>query len=646
MDFATYAQTLRDIVSLGADDRLALDTEGTSLRPWGDNVLRGVAVAYEKDGRLQSAYLPLTHPQSENVPAGPLFEALQRTKALQLWWNYPYDSAVMERAGVPRAERYVDGMVVAWLMDENEPRALKKQGALRFGEDEAAEQAALKAIMKGETKADAYKRFRADGCSVAEAKEKAENERRPGRTWADLTADEISTYAAKDTELTYRLDAWQREQPEYRRIEPAIGRHLAVDGVVHRMTKLGVAVDRDRIVATRERYLREMDEIQAEFEGTCLDSPKQLATLLYETWSLPVVERTKSDQPSTSRDALELLEGSHPGLDRILRYRKAQKAVAGFFDTMLEESENSYDGRVHSSFNTTGTTTGRFTSSGPNLQQRPREDTTADADVFTAAPGYRLMSWDMSQCELRVAASIAHEESMVDVFSRADADIYQVTADRLACDERCVRNAKGQCLVHRQPFKTIVLASQYSIGPRKLTRKLKHGRFTECEYWAVAYEDRKALGLRRCGRCDVCGTSEILWDYWGSVPMLASTRDQLTRAAESLRYLPLAQPGRFRRFPTPAECRARKLAKWPRTYAGLNAVVQGSAAEVLKSWLLLMDDPITTLGARLVCTIHDSVTLEVLPGTEDAVGAVLQETLDASIPTGWVRIPLDRKEGM
>ena len=156
------------------------------------------------------------------------------------------------------------------------------------------------------------------------------------------------------------------------------------------------------------------------------------------------MERTATGAPSTSKAALELHAGAHPGLDLILEYRRLQKASATYFDALLEGVDSA--GRIHTTLNSTGTTTGRFSSSAPNLQNIPRDGTNSDVrDVFVAAPGYELWGFDLSQAELRIAASLAGEAKMLDAFLDGR-DIYLNTA--------------GELHIDRQTAKTVMLASQ------------------------------------------------------------------------------------------------------------------------------------------------------------------------------------------
>jgi DNA polymerase-1 len=598
-----------------------------------------------------SEYWPLSHPDSVNVSSAAVARAINqahRHAELCVYHNGKFDAKFLAQIGVEWPARFYDTKVVSFLLDENENRSLKPTAARLWpDEDAAGEQRHVKELMASETKGACYKRLRLALAEAgikepaADTRARVEDARVVGKTWATLTYEDIAPYAAKDAELTLRLYEWQQAQPEYQRVLPAVEPYLRFEALMHRMECAGVAIDRsyvDQLVAECED---EIEGIRAQFPDVSLDSTLQLQKLIYETWGLTPLGFTGKGAPSTSREALELLEGAHPDLDKILRYRKAKKLVSGFLSQLLKEAGD--DGRVHPSFNASSrgksgnqsesdTVTGRLTCSGPNLQQRPRD---LPAGVFVAPAGYELWSYDMSQAELRIAASIAEEPAMIDVFL-AGGDIYLATAEELG--------------ITRQSSKTVRLSSVYGIGARKLARGLLKGtgkQPTECKFWLTDPEDRYKLKLRKCRKCDSCAARDLLDNYWASVPHLDIVNRNLVAYAEAAREVPLHVEGRYRRYPQPWDCAERKLpAPWPRPYTALNSVIQGGCAELLKGWLLAAEPRVDALGARIICTIHDSVTCEVPTGRGLEIGVVLQEALDSVTPEGWVTVPLDPKEGI
>jgi DNA polymerase-1 len=594
-NMADYRELLVDLLDLG-DETLAIDTETTGLRPWLDTELRGVSLAY----RDKSWYLPLTHPNSENMPGAPLREALERTWGRPIFHNRNYDAAVLERGlGLQPFEHYDDTAIVSWLCDENQRHGLKAIAARTWGEDEAAEQRGLKALMKGQTQQEAYKARRQwqyeHGKESAAASREWAKEASAGtkRTWADLTAAEIADYACQDAVLTLRVFEHQKTQPEYARIECAIDREKRVQRVVYDMVKLGVAVDRDKIFWTRARNLRRAAEIEAQFEGVNLSSNPQVAKLIYEDWGLHVFKRTDTGAPSTDKEALEPLAGSHPGLDLILEHRGLTKAVSTYYDTLLENADA--DGRVHCDLNPVGTVTGRFSSSKPNLQNIPTGDTNPEVKaVFVAAPGYELWGFDLKSAELRVAASITGDLEMMAALDTEGVDFHTETALAVFGDAGPKQRRLSKAMNYGVP---------YGIGPKKMARYFVAGtgQAPTNEHYNQA---KAALDAHRAKWAGLHRGIRLLSDY-----------------AEDYGRVPLHLPGRFAHF------RPEGLFPVP-SYHAISRVVQGGVAEFMKSVMFLVAAPAAELGARLVLQVHDSLVFEVPQGVLAALHKLVQRVAD------------------
>lgn len=666
---AEFAAVAREVMALPSDELVAVDTETTGVKLFNGDVLRGVSLAW----RDSSAYVALSHPDSWNLPEKywPAFrELLQNMWALPLLWNAKFDMHSLQQGlGVEPWERYVDVMALYWLLDENEPKALKKAGARLFGTDADAEQRALKALMKGETQADCYKRLRDELRERGEREPAADTKERAKalvsgskRGWADLTAAEIADYAEQDTVLTRRIYEWVLAQDEYQRIEPAVDMHHRLIRVVQRMERRGVGVDLDKVKAGRERCELRMAEIEDQFrrggpfdhgrddsDGTNLSSPSQLARLIYEDWGLPVHERTDSGAPSTSRAALEENEG-HSGIDLILEHRRLGKAKSAYFDSLLERADP--EGRVHASFNTTGTVTGRLSCNEPNLMTIPREGPlSAVRECFVPAEGYELWSFDLSQAELRFAAALSRDAALRAAIEAGD--VYQATADSIFCTSSCPRDEKGKCSTHRPTAKALVLAYPYGVRARKFARMMLRGTGRlprECPAWTHPKEREtwsctacstatRTVKHRKCEECDACGAQVILDDFEGRYVNLSSTMKRLAQHAEKTGRLPLLHPGRFRRFRSPA-------LEWPvPPYTALNSADQGGVAGLMTDVMVCSEPATNRLGARLVLQVHDSLVYELVPGTAEKVHRVLQSAVDAANPLD-IRLPIEAKPGV
>jgi DNA polymerase I len=598
-----------DLARLGPRDAVAIDTETTGVDLWKGDVIRGISIAYGESGW----YIPISHPDSQNVSADAarrIATALDDTDALPILHNAPFDWQSLSQVGMPRTPRYWDTQLVSWLMDENTTHTLKGLGAMIFGEDERAEQMALKALFKGESTQDVYKRLRAEGWPVQAARLEAKDLAQASRkTWATLTACDIAPYAEQDARLTLRLYEWQRRQlakggdtdPT-----PDLQRKHDFQLLVDRMVQRGVGVDVEAIERNRAASLARIWEIEPAFEGVNLNSPKQLAKMIYEDWGLEIPAYTPTGNPSTSRETLEQLEGAHENLDLLLEYRRLAKRVSTYYDNLLAGADA--NGRVHPGFCCTCTVTGRLSARNPNLMNLPRGDTDPEVKtVFRPTEGMELWEFDLKSAELFVGASIAQDDDMLAALESEGRDFHTETAMAI------FGNAEGN---NRTLAKNLNYGIPYGIGPTKFANYVVKGTGRAVTEQDVRYS-RYLIQRHR-----------MTW------PRTHVAIDRMSAFAKAHGYLPLKQPGRFRHFRSPGVLVP--------AYTAFNAAVQGGVAEVMQSWMLNLEDPLGELGASMCLQVHDSLWLETPPGSEVAVTDLLQRVLDDVNPYR-ARLTIDSK---
>ncbi len=603
--------------------RVAVDTETTGLRPYGGDQLRGVSLAWEYGGEIRSIYLPVSHPGSTNLNVHDVvteLNILQAQGARLEFHNGPFDWHFLTQHGMRVPRNYRDSQVLSWLWNENGAHGLKPLSSDAFGFDAAEEQRALKRLFRGRPQLDIYKELRADPewqmRPAAEAKAMAsELSLASRRTWATLTADEIADYAAKDAHLTYQLVDLYESMIEANQdrgdVRPAVQREHDVQHVVFDMVALGVRVDPDKAreahaeAEARHSYIR--DHFDTVY-GVDLNKNVQVARLVYQEWGLPILHWTDGGAPSVNRAALEEMASTHEGVGAILEYRGLGKAMSTYFLPLIDAVGD--DGRVHSSFSTARTVTGRLSSSDPNLMNIPRRDTLAGVrDVFVAEPGWELWEYDLNQAELRVSASFSKDPVLTDVLL-SGRDLHNETATLVF--------GPGFSDLQRRVAKNINYGFPYGIGPRKLAGYMieKGGTVIECQPWRDKYAGPK------CGICTVCQAAVILNDFRAAYPALTDTMRTAEHWAEKAEYIPLHVPGRYRRFNWPGAGRRRVP-----SYTAYNAIVQGGVAEYMKDVMLGLDSAVGHV-ARLVLQVHDSLVLEVQPGCGPAVGGLLQTLAD------------------
>lgn len=584
--------------ALRPGDAVALDTEATGLQVFTNrDRIRGLSIAWHGDDKIESFYLPISHPHTPNVDVSPLIEALNETEAVQSFHNATYDWKTLSQVGLkPRwgDGAYYDTETMAWLQNENYGSALKKQGALWFGEDEAAEQQAMKAVMKGtpakEIMALIRPGIRKGKVRIAQqwAKEMAALSK---KTWATLTGDDIAKYAAQDTSLTLRLKDFQRTY-NFGDTDPwpDIERELRLREVVYRIIDEGVMIERGEVEQLHAKYLAEQRAIESEFDFN-LNAPQQLAHFLYDDLLLPVTRYTKTGR-STDKESLEAIAELHPAVERILEWRQLQKMTGTYLGPMMEWADE--DDRIHSSINVTGTVTGRFSSSGPNMQNIPREATNNDVKkLFRARPGFELVEVDLHSAELFVGASLANDEEMIAALSDATRDFHTETAIKV------FGNAEGQ---NRTLAKNLNYGIPYGIGPTKFASYLVKGTG------------------RQVTRQHVSMASSIINRHKIAWPVTHTAISRMTRFAELNHYIPLHVPGRYRHFRGPGIIVP--------AYTAFNAVVQGGVAEFVKDVMILVERPLAEIGVTIVLQVHDSLWLEVPKGNSAEALRVVQMVTD------------------
>lgn len=609
-----------------AGETIGVDTETTGLRMYLDDHVRGISIAVRQciDGKYVSGhydawYLPIAYPDTLNFSPQRLVRILNRHKGLTAWHN----ANGVDWSGLVKAcpefkipeGRFHDTMVDSWLIDENVDHRLKQLCARYFGEDAKAEQNHIKQLKKGRPRGELYKELRETeewGKPRPAAEARAEAARlsdESKKSWETFTAEDLAAYAARDAELTLML--MDAQVGPYGSTNAALDREHRLQGVLHRMMQLGIRVNKEKCIDQATVAQARLEELAAKFPGLNLNSVPQMSKLIYEDWGMPVKHRTKTGAPSTAKEALEELEG-HAEVRDLLEYRGLAKAMSGYYRPLYETIAD--DGRIHPSFSSSRTVTGRLSCSAPNLMTIPRADTLVGVrDIFRAADGYELWEYDLAQAELRIMASFCQDETLMGALDRGD-DLHSLTAERVfGPDFTPLQRRLGKNLNYGFP---------YGIGPRKFAKYRVAGTsasVTECGYWPW----RKDSGLRRprrCGDCHVCMSADDLEGYRRAYPKLVQLMAGLERVARRDGVLPLHVDGRYRHFRSPGTI--------VHYYTALNAVVQGGVAELMKDVMLVAEPRLTAMGARLCLQVHDSLVVEVLPGTGMKVAEMIQGVLD------------------
>jgi len=419
-------------------------------------------------------------------------------------------------------------------------------------------------------------------------------------------ADHVAAELAVVLELTGQLEAPLREaglERLYRDIE------LPLIPVLVDMEWAGIAIDRGlfhRISRELAADLESLERRIAELAGTefNLNSPKQMAAVLFEKLQLPVLKKTKTG-PSTDADVLDqLAEMGHEVPTLILEHRELQKLRSTYVD-VLPARVNQVTGRIHTSFNQTGAATGRLSSSDPNLQNIPVR-TARGEEIrrgFVPTEGWSFVVADYSQIELRLLAHFSGDPSFVEAFARGG-DIHRQTAAIIFGVP--VDQVTGEM---RARAKTINFATIYGQGPFALARQLGITQ-DEARAFIAQYFERFA-GVRA---------------WLDSQVELARRQGWVETLFHRRRYVPEIREKNFniRAF-------GERLAQ--------NSPLQGSAADLIKVAMIRIHAALRERGlaARMLLQVHDELVLEAPVAEVEPVRDLVRHHMEGAAE---LRVPL------
>ena len=402
----TQGQMESMIAAIEETGSFTFDTETTALDAMRAELV-GLSFA-TAPGRAW--YVPVAHSEGEQLPmesvlaaVRPLFESPEIAKCAH---NANYDMTVLANYGVRFANVDFDTMIAAHLLGRNYNQLGLKDLALN---ELGHEMTPIKDLI--------------------------------GSGRKQITFDQVdigpaADYAAADADMTFRLReafAPHVERENLRNLMEAT--ELDLLPVLVTMQRHGIKMDTGVLREMSADMDQQMGQIEREiFESVGhelrINSPQQLSDLLFKELALPRTKRTKTGHYSTDANSLESLKGMHPVVDQILEYRQVSKLKSTYVDA-LPDMVNPRTGRVHTSYNQTGSATGRISSNAPNLQNIPIRTEVGRqvrrAFVADGAPDWQLFSADYSQIELRVLAHLSQDPGLLDAFRRGE-DIHSSTA--------------------------------------------------------------------------------------------------------------------------------------------------------------------------------------------------------------------------
>jgi DNA polymerase-1 len=442
------------------------------------------------------------------------------------------------------------------------------------------------------------------------------------RTMDQVAVRRAAPYACADVDMTHRLvTLLEQELKEKEQWTLFTEVEMPLIPVLVEMEMNGVLLDVDFLARMSDELAGRLHQLERNIHELVgysfnVNSTQQLSDALFEALCLPTqgLRRTKTGHFSTAADVLERLQGEHPIIERILEYRELAKLKSTYLDS-LPELVNPETGRLHTSYNQTGTVTGRISSSNPNLQNIPiRTPLGRQVRRAIIAPaGSQLVSADYSQVELRVMAHISQDEGLLEAFEQGE-DVHASTA----------------AAIFNVPLADV------TPDMRRIAKAVNFG----LSYGQTAYGLSRATGLTQPE------AEEFIKTYFERFPKVREyierTKVTATRQGyvETLlgrrRYFPELQPG------SKASYNARQAAE----RMAINAPIQGTAADIIKRAMIDLHQALEeeALETRMILQVHDDIVVEAPEAELDRVTSLMRHVMEHAFQL-CVPLKVDLKVG-
>jgi DNA polymerase I len=433
---------------------------------------------------------------------------------------------------------------------------------------------------------------------------------------ADAEPALLAAWAGARAEGVWRL--WDCQRPLLERDGLlALYRDLEMPliPVLAAMERVGIRVDPERLALLAKELEQQLDTLLRDIhtlagEAVNPNSPKQLATVLFEKLKLPPLRRTKTGY-STDMDVLEELALGHPLPQKILEYRQLAK-LKGTYADALPVLVNSRTSRIHTSFNQLVAATGRLSSSNPNLQNIPIRNELGRRirQAFIPEEGWRFVAADYSQIELRIFAHLSGEEALLDAFRRGE-DIHTRTA-----------------------------ADILHVAPDQVTPEMR--RLAKVVNFGILY-GISGFGLAQAASIAREDAQRFIEAYFAAHPKVRAYIDRTVAEGRERGYVTTLL-GRRRYLP---ELTARNVqARMGAERMASNAPIQGTASDIIKLAMVRLAAALAERGlqSRLLLQVHDELLLEVPEPEREAVRRLLPEIME-SVMTLDVPLRVEVKEG-
>ncbi|MGD9001265.1 MAG: DNA polymerase I, partial [Anaerolineae bacterium] len=562
---------------------LTIDTETTAVDPMEAQIV-GISLT---DTAERGTYIPIQAPPGD--PQLPLEKVLDALNPLladsgipKQGHNIKYDLIVLQRGGVEVEPVAFDTMIAEWLVDPaSKSLGLKDLAWTRL-----------------------HERMTPITDLIGSGKDQL--------TMRQVPVVQAAPYACADVDMTHRLAVVLEPELREKQLWSLFTTvEMPLVPVLAAMEQAGVGFDVTQLERMSRELAARLNEIEDQIYEKVgypfnVNSTQQLSDALFKTLGLPSqgVRRTKSGHYSTAAGVLEGLrdrvQEGRPVIELILEHRELSKLKSTYVDA-LPRLVNQQTGRLHTSYNQTGTVTGRISSSDPNLQNIPIRTELGRhvRSAFVARAGWTLVAADYSQVELRVMAHISGDEGLLSAFARGE-DIHASTA-------AAILNVP---LEHVTP------------SQRRLAKAVNFG----LSYGQTAYGLAQATGLTQPEAEDFIQTyferfPKVL-EYIERTKVLAARQGYVETLLGRRRYFPELQPG----------SKASHYVRQAAERMAINAPIQGTAADIIKIAMIRLHRAFRERGlrSRMILQVHDELIVEAPQDEISTVAPLMREIMEGA----------------
>ena len=538
-----------------AAELTAVDTETTSLDALAAELV-GISLSV-KPG--EACYIPVAHRNGEvqlnrDAVLAKLKPWLESKTHLKLGQNLKYDAHIFANYGITLNGVAFDTLLESYVLESHLPHNMDSLAERHLG---------MKTIRYEEV----------CGKGVHQI----------GFDQVDLNI--ATDYAAEDADITLRLhlELWPQIQESpgllyiYEKIEMPAMRVLGI------MERNGIRIDSALLAKQGQQVGKRLLELESEIHKLAgqpfnIQSPKQIAEILFVQLELPVIKKTPSGAPSTDEEVLQKLAEDYPLPARILDYRSLAKLMSTYIEK-LPRMADPKTGRVHTNFSQATAVTGRLASSDPNLQNIPvrTEEGRRIREAFVPAAGCKLLSADYSQIELRIMAHIAEDDNLLAAF-RDGKDVHQATAAEIFG----------------------IPLDEVSSEQRRYAKVINFGLI----YGMSAFGLAGNLGIERSA------AQNYIAKYFDRYPGVAQYMEHTRLEARENGYVETVFG---RRLWLPEIKGSNGPRRQGAERAAINAPMQGTAADLIKLAMIAVEDWLEKeqLKTKLLLQVHDELVFDV-----------------------------------